>query len=387
MLWKFWKYIGAITNVWRAKPAALTAASTRAFPVKCTTLRRSPVSFSLSGSVDQIRCSTPAARAACTAALPISVSRGIWAGSQKLVTTKAPCAPASAERRLLGSSRSAWTTSTPRTANARPGCVAGRIAAGNTHRELARTQERVHNATALLTRTAENRYDLLGHHRLLVSCVVRTTTFAVAACRGQPSRLAPAFLQCAHELGDRFAPAMSCAAENGSRHRDQGLRTGSGTNLLQDFPDSGIFRRQASIHRNIFGRALLKKNQGVADVVGLIDGSGNLRDHFFFLAAIPMPGGASIRQTGTIPSFHADVLPLAPIAAQRMGAVRYAIWTARSRVHSWVSLCGSSRSVRHLALLLTWVGRSAFLTAIACCDHVAPQIFGEDNRPYDGARQ
>ena len=32
------------------------------------------------------------ARAACMAAVPISVSRGICAGSQKLVTTKAPCA-------------------------------------------------------------------------------------------------------------------------------------------------------------------------------------------------------------------------------------------------------------------------------------------------------
>src|SRR6516164_5480372 len=34
MLWKFWKYIGGITKVWRSKPAALTATSTRAFPVK-----------------------------------------------------------------------------------------------------------------------------------------------------------------------------------------------------------------------------------------------------------------------------------------------------------------------------------------------------------------
>src|SRR6516164_5682261 len=280
MLWKFWKYMGGITKVWRSKPAALTATSTRAFPVKCATLRRPPVSFSQSGSVDQIRCSTPAARAACTAALPISVSRGIWAGSQKLVTTKAPCAPASAERRLLGSSRSAWTTSTPRTANARPGCVAGRIAAGNTHRELARTQERVHNATALLTRTAENRYDLLGHHRLLVSCVVwrddlrrRDVSRAVLSPRSSFSAMRS-------RAGRPFRSSGVVSRGNGSRHRDQGLRTGSGTDLLQDFPDSGIFRQQSSIHRNIFGRAHLNKNKGLADVVGLIDGSGNLRDHF-----------------------------------------------------------------------------------------------------------
>src|SRR5215472_6235244 len=117
--------MGAITNVWCANPAALTAASTRAFPVKWTTLRRPPVSLSQSGKVDQIKCWTPAARAACTAAVPISVSRGACAGSQKLVTTKAPCAPVSAERRLPGSSRSALTTSTPRTANARAASLAG----------------------------------------------------------------------------------------------------------------------------------------------------------------------------------------------------------------------------------------------------------------------
>src|SRR5215472_3161237 len=125
MVRKFWKYIGGITKVWRSKPAALTAVSTRAFPVKCATLRRPPVSFSQSGSVDQIRCLTPAARAACTAAVPISVSRGICAGSQKLVTTKAPCAPSNAEWRLLGSRRSALTTSTPRAASARAASAAG----------------------------------------------------------------------------------------------------------------------------------------------------------------------------------------------------------------------------------------------------------------------
>src|SRR5262249_22775527 len=55
----------------------------------------------------------------------------------------------------------------------RPRSVAGRIAAGNAHGKLARAQERVHNATALLTRTTEYRYDLLGHHRLLVPCSAR----------------------------------------------------------------------------------------------------------------------------------------------------------------------------------------------------------------------
>src|SRR3989441_5906534 len=47
-----------------------------------------------------------------------SVSRGICAGSQKLVTTKAPYAPSNGNRRLAASSRSALTTSTPRLASA-----------------------------------------------------------------------------------------------------------------------------------------------------------------------------------------------------------------------------------------------------------------------------
>src|SRR5215469_11573842 len=55
----------------------------------------------------------------------------------------------------------------------------------------------------------------------------------------------------------------------------------------------------------------------------------------FFLATVPMPGGSSIRQKGTIPSLYVRALPLSPIAAQRVGAVRCAIWTARSGVHSW----------------------------------------------------
>src|SRR5712664_3147389 len=117
--------MGACTSVCRAKPTLRTTASTCALPLKCITLRRPPLSFSTSGSVDQIRCSTPASRAALTAAAPISSSRSPWAGSQKLVTTNAPAAPLNAATRLPGSSRSAWTTSTSRAASARAASLAG----------------------------------------------------------------------------------------------------------------------------------------------------------------------------------------------------------------------------------------------------------------------
>src|SRR5215472_2867925 len=111
---KFWKYMGACTKVWRGKPAASTAASTRALLVKCATLRRPPLILSQSGSVDQTRCFTPAEYAARTAAVPISVSRCICVGSQKFVTTKAPYAPSNGKRRLVASSKSPLMTSTPR---------------------------------------------------------------------------------------------------------------------------------------------------------------------------------------------------------------------------------------------------------------------------------
>src|SRR5215470_8320687 len=111
---KFWKNIGACTKVWRGKPAASTTSSTRALSVKCATLRRPPLILSQSGSVDQTRCFTPAECAARTAAVPISVSRCICAGSQKFVTTKAPYAPSNGKRRLGASSKSPLMTSTPR---------------------------------------------------------------------------------------------------------------------------------------------------------------------------------------------------------------------------------------------------------------------------------
>ena len=65
----------------------------------------------------------------------------------------------------------------------------------------------------------------------------------------------------------------------------------------------GVFRQQPPIQGNVFGRGLMKKNQGIADVIGLINSSGDLFHHFL-LGSMPIPGGASIRQIGTTPSLY-----------------------------------------------------------------------------------
>src|SRR6516225_558663 len=76
----------------------------------------------------------------------------------------------------------------------------------------------------------------------------------------------------------------------------------------------------------------------------------------FFLAAMPMPGGASIRQTGIIPSFHvknSNVLQL----RRNAGEPARRDLGAEIRCPFAGLLGGSSRSVRLLALLSTWAGR------------------------------
>src|SRR5215472_12637246 len=60
---------------------------------------------------------------------------------------------------------------------------------------------------------------------------------------------------------------------------DNSPERGSGADLLQDFLDFGVFRQQSPIQGDIFWRALLKKNQCIANVVGLIDGGGDLFHH------------------------------------------------------------------------------------------------------------
>jgi hypothetical protein len=43
---------------------------------------------------------------------------------------------------------------------------------------------------------------------------------------------------------------------------------------------SRIFRQQTPVQSDIFRRALLKEDQGITDVVGLIDGGSDLFEHF-----------------------------------------------------------------------------------------------------------
>src|SRR5258706_999749 len=89
-----------------------------AFPVKGGGGKRPPLIASASGSVDQMKCFTPAAFAARTAFA--ACRRSSVPGCQKLVTRKTPCAPSRAARIASGRSRSASTTSS---ASAR--CFAG----------------------------------------------------------------------------------------------------------------------------------------------------------------------------------------------------------------------------------------------------------------------
>ena len=110
---------------------------------------------------------------------------------------------------------------------------------------------------------------------------------------------------------------------------DNSPERGSGADLLQDFLDFGVFRQQSPIQSDIFWRALLKKNKCIANMVGLIDGGGDLFHHLF-LGDGANARRASIRQTGTFSSYDLQMLPFLPVTAQRVGAVRRAIPTARS---------------------------------------------------------
>src|SRR5712692_771216 len=120
-----------MTNVWFAKPASFTIRSTLALPVKWGTWNLPPLIASTSGSVDQMKCLTPASLAACTAAVACLNSSVPF--SQKLVTRKTPCAPSNAALRVSGRSKSALTTS-----SARSRCLPGlRLRARTLHWPLA----------------------------------------------------------------------------------------------------------------------------------------------------------------------------------------------------------------------------------------------------------
>src|SRR6516164_5447467 len=102
-----------------------------------------------------------------------------------------------------------------------------------------------------------------------------------------------------------------------------------------------------------------------------------IRSTIFFLAAMPMPGGASIRQTGTIPSFYVKT-PIFCNCGRNAGERERRDSDDQIRCPFVGLLGGSSRRVRLLAFLSTWAGREPerILAAIACCDHSTPQILG-----------
>src|SRR5438876_3445519 len=99
-----------MTNVWFASPASCTTRSILALPVKWGTLNLPPLIASTSGSVDQIKCLTPASLAARIAAVACLRSSAPPC-AQKLVTRKTPCAPSNAALSVSGLSKSASTTS------------------------------------------------------------------------------------------------------------------------------------------------------------------------------------------------------------------------------------------------------------------------------------
>ena len=49
------------------------------------------------------------------------------------------------------------------------------------------------------------------------------------------------------------------------------IKLSSGTNLFHRLQDFGVFRLEAPIHRHVFSRVFTEEDQGVTDVVGLID--------------------------------------------------------------------------------------------------------------------
>src|SRR6266849_5227292 len=55
-----------------------------------------------------------------------------------------------------------------------------------------------------------------------------------------------------------------------------------GADLLQRFEYLRILRLEFSIHGHIFGGVFTKKDQRVSDVIGLIDGRGDLFHHLRF---------------------------------------------------------------------------------------------------------
>src|SRR5947208_8821051 len=98
-----------MTNVRFANPASATTRSTFALPVKWGTSNLPPLIALTSGSVDQMKCLTPSALAARTAAVPCANSS--VPSNEDVVTRNTPCAPSNAALRVSGRFKSASTTS------------------------------------------------------------------------------------------------------------------------------------------------------------------------------------------------------------------------------------------------------------------------------------
>src|SRR6266403_1334062 len=98
-----------MTNVRCGNPASFTIGSILALLVKWGTSNLPPLIASTLGSVDQIRCLTPASLAACTAA--VACLRSSAPRSPALVTRNTPSAPSNAALRISGRFKSASTTS------------------------------------------------------------------------------------------------------------------------------------------------------------------------------------------------------------------------------------------------------------------------------------
>ena len=130
--------------------------------------RRAAIHWRVSSSVDQTTCGAPAWRVARAIAVACAISRSAEKCSQKLVTTKTPCAPAKAAASVSGASASPATTSAPAAASALALVRIG-LAGDRPHRvvPVAVRQDRPHQSSTLRPRGSDDSDDLLvGHVRL-----------------------------------------------------------------------------------------------------------------------------------------------------------------------------------------------------------------------------
>ena len=164
---------------------------------------------------------------------------------------------------------------------------------------------------------------------------------------------------------------------------NNGLERGSGTDLLQYFLDFGVFRQKSPIQGDVFRRAFLKENQRIADVVGLIDGGGDLFPPSSSWRLYQCPAELQFGKQALFPPFmfgHSHFL--------QCGASRGSRALRDSEDQIMELLGGSSRSVGLLALLSAWAGR---VPSVPGGDRLSrsldPPNLGLNDRLYDRARQ